>query len=154
MVTHPVIYDLEKQRISLRNKQFSLQDAFDFLDHGSPTIQQKKETWATIETLKNEINHTEMILENTIRHIIRARPKLIREWVNKHILFYQTLLLEMEEEVPCNTTQIEIARQTIQNWQDVLTGQRLYVIENAYLITQYQTRQKIFFGLQEEPNPN
>ncbi len=150
MVNHPVILSLERQRLKLCSIQFALSDAFNFLDRGNPTKEQKIETQQTILELQTEAQQAETIFENTIQHIIKTRPKLIVSWANQHIRFYLEIITELKQEFPQNTTYISIAEETIQQWQDVIQDKKYYVMDNPYLIKNYETRQRAFFGLLEE----
>ena len=150
MVNHPVILSLERQRLKLCTIQFALSDAFNFLDHGNPTPEQKTEIQQTIQELQTEAQQAETIFENTIQNIIKTRPKLIINWANQHIRFYLQIINELNQDLTPNTTYIRIAEETIEQWQDVIQDKKYYVMDNPYLIKNYKSRQRIYFGLEEK----
>ncbi len=145
MVNHPVILSLERQRLKLCAIQFALSDAFNSLDRGKLSPEQKIETQQTIQELQTEAQQAETIFENTIQHIISTRPKLIINWANQHIRFYLEIISELKQEFPPNTTHIRIAEETIQQWQDVIQDKKYYVMDNPYLIKNYESRQRAYF---------
>ncbi|MAT44651.1 MAG: hypothetical protein CL609_20140 [Anaerolineaceae bacterium] len=150
MFNHPVILSLERQRLKLCALQFALNDAFNLLDQGDSTSEQKTETQQTIQELQTEAQQAETIFENTIQHIIKTRPKLIVNWANQHIRFYLEIINELKQETPPNTTFINIAEETIEQWQDVIQDKKYYVMDNPYLIKNYESRQQTYFGLVDE----
>ncbi len=148
MVNHPVILSLERQRLNVCAVQFALSDAFHSLADPHLTATEKIAIQQTIQELQIEAQQAETIFENTIQHIIRTRPKLILNWANQHIRFYLELISEFKQETPLNFTFIQIAEDTIQQWQDVIQDKKYYVMDNPSLIKNYAVRQRAYFGIE------
>ncbi len=149
MIVHPVIYNLEQLRNQLNDLNLEINQRLDSLDRGNLGEAEFTETQEVIKHLRGEASQIRIIFENTISQVLMNRPKLVRDWANRHISFYREILTELEAELPPNETQIFLAKEVIQHWEEVLGGERLFALDPPYLIVHYHQRQKDFFGLDE-----
>ena len=149
MLVHPVIYNLEQLRFNLNTLHLEIDHRLNLLDRGSPETEEAGQAHQEIEALRGEAGQIQMIFENTIHQVLVNRPKLIKDWANRHLTFYRDLLVELEAEETPNQTRCFLAKEMIQQWGEVVEGKRLFVLDPPYLINHYRQRQKEFFGLEE-----
>ena len=134
---------LEKLRQKIDDLQAESGDRANYLDYGKPNAEQVRQTNETIKKLNEEIKATQEELERSMETARVHKPQAIEEWVNYHIALLQTIIAE-NPTGPNAGTRKYVARETLQNWEKVGTGELKYVNINGHFLKDYKDHLRSF----------
>lgn len=134
---------LEMLRQKIGNAEFTAGDRSDYIDYGRPNASELKAAQETIARKMSEAAE----LKKELHTLIEQTPKnALEEWVNWH----KNVLQEILREEPTDTngkTRIFTARNTLTEWDKVLTREQDYVGINWHYLKDYKEKaEKQFKG--------
>lgn len=128
--------ELERLRQQIENAEFAAGDSSDYIDYGKPNASQLKAAQETIAKKMSEAAE----LKKELHMLIEQTPReAVEEWVNWH----KTILQEILKEPATNTnarTRAFTARNTLAEWDKVLTREQDYVGINWYYLKDYKAK--------------
>ena len=134
---------LEMLRQKIGDAEFTAGDRSDYIDYGRPNASELKAAQETIARKMSEAAE----LKKELHMLIEQTPKdALEEWVNWHKNVLQEIL--REESTDTNgKTRIFTARNTLTEWDKVLTREQDYVGINWYYLKDYKEKaEKQFKG--------
>ena len=134
---------LEKLRQKIEDLRSASGDRADYLDYGKPTPEQAKQANETIKKMNVEIKAGQVELKQLLDTLRVRQPQAIEEWVNYHIALLQTILAENSTDRNAGTRKY-VAKETLQNWEKVRTGELDYVDINGYFLKDYKNHIRSF----------
>ena len=141
----PETVELETLRQKIEALQTESGDRSDYLDYGKPTPAQIKQTNETLKKLDGEIKTAQEELKHAIDIVRAQNPQAIEEWTNYHIALLQTIIAENSTDKNAGTRKY-VAKETIQNWEKVRTGELHHVNINGYFLKAYKNHVRSFNG--------
>lgn len=92
----------------------------DYIDHGSPTPQQAREAWETIEQNERQEAAARVQLRDQVEAFRQTCPEIPRAWAKAHMRACQVYLDTLPEESEDESTARYVARTSLQAWQKFL----------------------------------
>ena len=139
----PETVELETLRQKIEALQTESGDRSDYLDYGKPTPAQIKQTNETLKKLDEEIKTAQEELKHTLDIVRAQNPQAIEEWTNYHITLLQAIIAENSTDKNAGTRKY-VAKETIQNWEKVRTGELHHVNINGYFLKDYKDHMRSF----------
>ena len=132
---------LEQLRRKIEDAEFTIGDQSDYLDLGKPNAQQAKSAKETISRMEIKSKEFKAALHEMIGTVRREKPEALAEWVNYHKDILERIIAE-----PTSNTHTKVrqntARETLQQWEKVLTGEQEYVNINWHYLKDYKAEAK------------
>jgi hypothetical protein len=127
---------LETLRQKIGNAEFTAGDRSDYIDYGKPNASELKTAQEIIAKKMSEAAE----LKKELHALIEQTPKeALEEWVNWH----KNVLQEILRETPTDThgkTRVFTARNTLAEWNKVLTREQDYVGINWHFLKDYKAK--------------
>lgn len=128
---------LEQLRQKIEKAEFTIGDQSDYLDLGKPNAQQAKSARETISRMETKSKELKSTLHDMIGTVRREKPEALEEWVKLHRDILERIIAE-----PTNNTHTKVrqntARETLQAWEKVLSGEQEYVNINWHYLKDYK----------------
>lgn len=132
---------LEQLRRKIEDAEFTIGDQSDYLDLGRPDAQQAKSAQETISRMKVKSKELQASLHELIGAVRNEKPEALQEWVNYHKDILERIIAE-----PTSNTHTKVrqntARETLQQWEKVLSGEQEYVNINWHYLKDYKAEAK------------
>ncbi|MFT3893282.1 MAG: hypothetical protein QM730_16760 [Anaerolineales bacterium] len=132
---------LEQLRRKIEDAEFAIGDQSDYLDLGKPNAQQAKSAQETISRMKGKSQELQAALHETIATVRRENPEALQEWVNYHKNILERIIAEPTSNTHTKVRQ-NVARETLQQWEKVLSGEQEYVNINWHYLKDYKAEAK------------
>jgi hypothetical protein len=127
---------LETLRQKIEDSEYEAGDKTDYLSYGKPNAVQAKQTQALIEKLKVQSTEARAELKHLLGTLRSQQSQAVEEWINYHINLLQIIVDEKTDAVI--TPRKNVAKETIQNWEKVRTGEIDYVNINWHFLKDYK----------------
>lgn len=135
---------LESLRQEAQTFDLMAGNLYDYLDHGHPDEQQRRQALAEIADYEREEQERRRQLHEALVALRAAAPQVVREWVGWHMDICQHIIAEGKEtpsdqdgNVTDQAVRLHVAQQTLAEWKKVLSGEQDFVSINAYYLRDY-----------------
>jgi hypothetical protein len=141
---------LERLRRRWEAVEYALGDAYDYLDRGHPSDEQRDRTWEMITVKRQEAEDLKRQLEAMVTELHTHRPAVIERWAALHQAVYREVCDRYarapDTAIPPPEVAQHIARQALEEWAAVGRGEQTAVEYNRYLMDQNQDIAAKHFG--------
>ena len=141
---HPQSIELEKFRQKIEKIEYEIGSLSDYLDLGKPNEKQKQTTQAAIAKLGTQSQELSAQFHDLIVSIRASEPKAIEQWVQWHQGVCERIIAEPVHNRKSSTRQF-VARGTLNQWFQVLRGEKEIVLINWSFLPDYIKHAKEFF---------
>jgi len=128
---------LEALRQTIEDAEFEAGSQSDYLDRGGPNAAQAKRAQQMIKDLDSQSKASKEEFHHLITTVRSQQPQAIEEWVNFHIGILQKITEENVTDAH-TATRRNIAKSTLQEWENVRAGKQDYVPINWYFLKDYK----------------
>lgn len=123
--------ELRQKIETIENESGSLSD---YLDRGKPNPGEQKAAMERMKSLDEEAKQ----LKNQLHDLIASGPReAVEEWVNFHAAILNRIIAEPVKDAN-SRTRVFVAKQTLENWEKVRSGELDYVGINWYFLKDYK----------------
>ena len=136
---------LETLRQKIEDAEFEAGDKTDYLSYGKPSPAQAKQAKELIEKLKSQSKELRANFTQLIATTRSQQPQAFEEWVNYHIGMLQKIVDEKSTDKNAPVRR-NVARETIQQWEKVRTGEQEYVNINWHFLKDYKAEVRTITG--------
>jgi hypothetical protein len=133
----PETIQLETLRQTIEDAEFEAGSQSDYLDRGGPNAAQAKRAQQMIKDLNSQSKASKAELNHLITTMRSQQPQAIEEWVNFHIGILQKIMEENGTDANAATRR-NVAKSTLQEWENVRAGKQDYVPINWYFLKDYK----------------
>ncbi len=133
-----LVHRLEDLRLGIAVAEGAVGWMGDYIDHGVPSEEVRQETMREIEEQRQiaaERRREMLQVQDAIR---AAVPSAIETWVRLHQAVCRQLIADDEANDSDRELRHFIAGQTIEEWENVRSGEETYVHINDYYLAGYQ----------------
>jgi predicted Ser/Thr protein kinase len=133
---------LETLRQKIEDLEYEAGSQSDYLDRGNPNASQATQAQAKIDKMNSQSQALKAELKELIATVRSQQPQAIEEWVNDHV----GILQKIAEEKTTGTmaaVRRNVAKTTIQEWENVRAGKQDYVNINWHYLKDYREARKI-----------
>ncbi|HET6597930.1 MAG TPA: hypothetical protein VFG81_20060 [Anaerolineales bacterium] len=130
---------LETLRQKIEDSEFEAGNQSDYLDRGKPNAAQAKRAQELIEELNRQTEASKAELRQFITNVRSQQPQALEEWINFHVGILQEITNEKATGVHA-VTRRNVAKGTIQEWENVRAGQQDFVRINWHFLKDYKER--------------
>lgn len=127
---------LEVFRQKIEKAEYIAGDRSDFIDHGRPDASQLK---AAQDLITQKLSEAAELKKEFHTFIEQSPKEAVLEWVDWHRTILQTILLETATNTH-GKTRLFTARNTLTEWEKVLTREQDYVGINWYYLKDYKAK--------------
>lgn len=135
---------LEKLRQQAQAGEDMSGNLVDYLNHGGPNDQEARETWQRIEECDKWHRDGLTELAQLLATLRRDNPAAVKRWVHWHMEICRRILREPEQPkhdadglITDYAVRQGVARDTLREWQRVLSGKQDYVMINYAWLGDY-----------------
>lgn len=127
---------LEMLRQKIEDAEFTAGDRANYIDYGKPNASQLQDAQEIIAEKMREADD----LKKELHVLIEQTPKeALEEWVQWHKNVLQEILLEPTPTMQAKT-RVFVARNTLAEWDKVLTREQDYTSINWYYLKDYKQK--------------
>lgn len=134
---------IEKLRQQIEDLRERSGDRANFIDYGKPNPAQLKEAQETLKKLDIEIKAGQAELKQVINTLRAQQPQVIEEWVKYHISLLEMVIAENSTDRDAGTRKY-VAKETIKEWNNLLSGETDYVNINGHFLKAYKDHVRSF----------
>ena len=125
---------LEELRQKIETFENESGNLSDYLDRGKPNPSEQK---AAMERMKH-LDEEAKKLKTQLKSLIMNSPReALEEWVNFHAAILNRIIAEPVKDAN-SRTRVFVAKQTLENWEKVRSGELDYVGINWYFLKDYK----------------
>jgi len=129
--------ELETLRQRIEDVEFEAGSQSDYLDRGKPNAAQIKHAREMIDQLNSQSKALPVELKERIAIVRLQQPQALEEWIK----FHTDILEKIVGEDPTNASaaaRCNVAKGTLQEWENVRLGKQEYVRINWYFLKDYR----------------
>ena len=140
---HEQVIRLESLRQEAQAFNYLAGNLYDYLDHGNPNEQQRREALAEIADYEKQSAESRRQLREALVALRAGAPQIVEEWGRWHMDICNRIIAEGEaspEHVAPGSdpaVRLYVARETLAEWQKVLKGDQDFVSINEYYLSDY-----------------
>ena len=128
---------LETLRQKIEDVDYEAGSQSDYLDRGGSDPARVKKAREILDTLNHQSKTLKAEIKELIATVRSQQPQAIEEWVNVHIGMLQKIV-EEKATGSMGPVRRNVARSTIQEWENVRAGEQDYVTINWYYLKDYR----------------
>lgn len=128
---------LEKLRQKIEELNYQSGDRANYIDYGKPNPAQLKEAQDVLKKLDVEIKAGEAELKQMLDMLRKQQPQVVEEWVKYHISLLEMVIAQNSTDRDARTRKY-VAKQTIENWEKLRSGDVDYVHINDGFLMDYK----------------
>lgn len=129
---------LEKLRQQIEDAEYEIGNQLDYLDRGKPNASQQKKAAETISRLQSHSKKLKSKLHDLILSVRRDKPEAVAEWGKLHKDILERILREKSTVSRNAVARQNVARSTLNQWEQVLDGKQEYVNINWHFLKDYK----------------
>ena len=129
---------LEKLRQQIEDAEYEISNQLDYLDRGKPNASQQKKAAETISRLQSHSKKLKSKLHDLILSVRRDKPEAVAEWGKLHKDILERILREKSTVSRNAVARQNVARSTLNQWEQVLDGEQEYVNINWHFLKDYK----------------
>ena len=128
---------LETLRQKIEDSEFEAGNQSDYLDRGKPNAAQAKRAQELIVKLNSQTEASKAELRQSIATMRLEEPQALHEWVDFHVDILDKIVNEKTTGANA-VTRRNVAKGTLQEWENVRAGGQDYVRINWYFLKDYK----------------
>jgi len=137
------VQQLETARREIEELQKKIGSAGDYLDRGRPGPEEKANTEAFIRENEPKAKALEAEFKTRLQTCKANHPEILAAWVQAHLDTLAEIITTTEADESGqknNKTRLHVAKKTVDEWQEVLRGEKAYFSINTYFMPDYYER--------------
>lgn len=134
---------LEKLRQKIEDLRHRSGDRANYIDYGKPNPAQLKQAEEDLKKLDVEIEAGLAELKQMLEPIRKQQPQVVEEWVKYHVSLLEMIVAENSTDKNAGTRKY-VAKETIEEWNKLHSGELDYVNINGYFLKDYKTHVRSF----------
>ncbi len=134
---------LEKLRQKVEDLRERSGDRANYIDYGKPNPAQLKQAQDDLKKLDVEIKAGQTELKQWLDTLRKQQPQVIEEWVKYHVSLLEMIVAEKSTDKNAGTRKY-VAKETIEEWNKLRSGEVDYVNINGYFLKDYKTHVRSF----------
>lgn len=136
---------LETLRQKIEDAEFESGNQSDYLDRGNPNPAQAQRARELIAELNRQVSRSTAELQQLIATTRSQQPQAFEDWVNFHV----DILKRIVEDKATGANAVarrNVAKSTLQEWEQVRAGQQEYVRINWHFLKDYKAQVRTTTG--------
>ena len=139
----PETVRIEMLRQQIEDLREQSGDRANYIDYGKPNPAQLREAQETLKKLDVEIKAGQTELKQLLDSLRTPKPQVIEEWVKYHISLLEKVIAEPATDRDAGTRKY-VAKETIKEWNNLLSGESDYVNINGHFLKAYKDHIRSF----------